>query len=430
METSLEIKGPTERALHVTVPQERFADKVERRLRHLSRTLRMDGFRPGKVPVQVVRQRYLQNVYGEVTEQLAEESLREALQEKQIEPVSSPRVMVEEGGEDRPFKYQASFDVYPELTEEQVRAMEIMEPEVTMSDGDVADGVERVRRKFGEWASVDRAAREGDQVVFRHASASVGEPLGDIDENSQPVELTLEPGSMVEELHEHLVGKRAGEEVEAEVSFPGVSDEPPTATCFRIRMLEVRELKLPEMEDRQWLERVGGKGMTLESFRQSIRAHLDYRCLEMRRGYLVQAITDALVEPKGSVLTVPDSLRAHCLARLRQEGDQLPEDLPEDHPLSLGALETARKLTVSHALRQLSGLSPGAEDLRQVEEAYASQFKDPAAGRRQAQSDPQVRSELMSAASWDTMIRWTLERARVNKEPWTFGQLRQHVEGT
>ena len=427
METSLEIKGPTERALHVTVPPERFTDAVERRLHHLSRTVRMDGFRPGKVPVQIVRQRYLQNVYGEVTEQLAEESLREALQAKQIEPVSSPRVMVETSGEGRPFKYQASFEVYPELTEKQVRAIEILEPEVMVNDNDVADGVEQVRRQFGVGQSVDRGAQEGDQVVFRHASAGAEETLGEIDESAQPVELTLGPGSMVEELHEHLVGKRSGEEFEATVKFANAGDG--AVTRFRIRLLEVRELQLPAVEDPRWLEQAGGPGTTPESFRQSVRSHLDYRCVEMRRGHLVQAITDALVEPKGSVLAVPVSLRADCLAHLRQEDDQLPADLPDDHPLNVEALETARRLTMSRALSRLSGLATDAEDLRRVEEAYASQFRDPVAGRHRARHDPQTRSGLMLAASWDTLTRWVLERAKVSKEPWTYGQLCQRVEG-
>ena len=100
MEVSLEVLGPTARALRVTVPQQRFAEQVENRLRQLSRTLRIKGFRPGKVPVQVVRQYHLAQVYGEVMEKLANDSLREALATEKVQPVVDPKVTVEEYGED------------------------------------------------------------------------------------------------------------------------------------------------------------------------------------------------------------------------------------------------------------------------------------------------------------------------------------------
>ena len=163
MEVSLEVLGPTARALRVTVPQQKFAKRVEDRLRQLSRSLRIDGFRPGKVPVRVVRQQYLRQVYGEVMEALVNDSLNEALAMEKVRPVSDPKATVEEYGEDRPMRYQALFDVYPELAESRVEEMTLIDPDVTVEDADVENGMERLRHRNLAWEVVEKGIGGGGQ---------------------------------------------------------------------------------------------------------------------------------------------------------------------------------------------------------------------------------------------------------------------------
>ena len=427
MEVSLEVLGPTARALRVTVPQQRFVEQVENRLRQLSRTLRIKGFRPGKVPVQVVRQYHLPQVYGEVMEKLANDSLREALATEEVRPVVDPKVTVEEYGEDRPMKYQARFDVYPELEESKVAGVQLTDPEVVVEDAEVDDGMERLRRQHVDWNVAERAAADGDQVVFVYMTCGADETLAEITGDSPDLALVLEPGAMLEELHEHLRGMSAGDEKTAQVAFAARTDGHPLSgqtRQFRIRVREVREAVLPDWEDSAWLAKCGGAGATREDIRSSVHAHLDYRRAEMRREYLVGQITQGLAAAGEPALPVPESLREWCLSvRLEEMGVPPEQELGEDHPARQVALVDAQRITVFQALRALSGAEPGEQDMQQVEETYAGQFKDPAAARRNARRNPDVSGHLQREATWDAIIRWVLEHATVNKERMTLEQL-------
>ena len=427
METSLEVLGSTARALRVTVPQQQFVEQVESRLRQLSRTLRIKGFRPGKVPVQVVRQRHLPQVYGEVVEKLANDSLREALAAEKVQPVVDPRVTVEEYGEDRPMKYQARFDVYPELAESKISGLTLTEPEVAVGDAEVEEGMERLRRQSVDWKAVQRPATVGDQVAFQYATCGIDETLAEIVEGSPDMALVLEPGTMLEELHESLAGMSAGDEKSVQVVFAERVDGHPLSgqtRQFRIRVQEVREAVLPDWEDSAWLARCGGAGATRETIRDSVRAHLDYRRVEMQREYLVGQITQGLAAGKEPALPVPESLREWCLSvRMKEMGIPPEQKLGGDHPIHQMALSDAQRITALQTLRASSGVEPTEEDQKRIEEAYAGQFKDPAAVRRNARRNPDVRGHLQREATWDAIIRWVLERARVNGERMTLEQL-------
>ena len=144
----------------------------------------------------------------------------------------------------------------------------------------------------------------------------------------------------------------------------------------------------------------------------------------MRREYLAGQITQGLAAAKEPALPVPESLREWCLSvRLKEMGVPPEQELGEDHPAHRVALMDAQRITVFQALRALSGAEPSEQDMQQVEEAYAGQFKDSAAAKRNVRSNPDVRGHLQREASWDALIRWTLDRARVNKERMTLEQL-------
>ena len=427
MEVSLEVLGSTARALRVTVPQQQFVEQVENRLRQLSRTLRIKGFRPGKIPVQVVRQRHLPQVYGEVVEKLANDSLREALAAEKVQPVVDPRVTVEEYGEDRPMKYQARFDVYPELAESKVSGLTLTEPEAAVEDAEVEEGIERLRRQSVEWKAVERPAATGDQVAFQYATCGMDETLAEIVEDSPDMALVLEPGTMLEELHEHLAGMSTGDEKSAQVIFAERTDGHPLSgqtRQFRVRVQEVREAVLPDWEDSAWLAQCGGAGATRETIRDSVYGHLDYRRVEMQREYLVGQITQGLAAGKEPALPVPESLREWCLSvRVKEMGIPPEQELGGDHPIHQMALLDAQRITAFQALRASSGAEPTEEDQKRIEDAYAGQFKDPAAARRNARQNPDVRGHLQREATWDAIIRWVLEHATVKKERMTLEQL-------
>ncbi len=424
METSLEILGPTARALRVTLPQRRFVERVESRLLHLSRTLRLNGFRPGKVPVRVVRQSHLPQVYGEALESLAGESLREALAEKNLRPVLEPEVEVEEYGEDRPMRYQARFDVYPELSESRLSLSDValIEPGIALEDAEVEEAMERLRRDLASREAVDRPAAWGDHVEFQYQSCGMDETLGEIDENVPAKALILEPGGALS-LHKHLQGMVKGEEKLVELE-DGAAAPPSERHQIRLRILAVREVVLLDWDDPKLRARFGER-LTREDIRKTVRAHLQGKRDEARRAYLCGQIVEALTTDEDPAVPVPDSLHEWCLSRQFE----MMGVSPDDHDLAavrlarMSARAESRRVTVFHVLRSLSGVEPSEEDERRVEDAYIARFKDPAAARRATRDDPTLHAHFREDATWDALIRWTLDRARVREESMTLEEL-------
>ena len=144
----------------------------------------------------------------------------------------------------------------------------------------------------------------------------------------------------------------------------------------------------------------------------------------MQREYLVGQITQGLAAGKEPALPVPESLREWCLSvRVKEMGIPPEQELGGDHPIHQMALLDAQRITAFQALRASSGAEPTEEDQKRIEDAYAGQFKDPAAARRNARQNPDVRGHLQREATWDAIIRWVLEHATVKKERMTLEQL-------
>ena len=404
MKSSLENLGSTARSMQVEVPAQRFAKEVEKRLRKLSRNVRIKGFRPGKVPTSVVRQRYLQEVYAESMEQVVQETLTEALRETQVRPVVDPKVTVEEFGEDKPMRYRAKFDVFPELSEEQVAALELTDPGETVTEDEARKAVEGVRKEHAKWSAVDRPAAEGDRVRLRYET---GSSPAEVTDQSAEAEVDLVDSGAGEELRAALAGARTGDSGEVRLDS---DEETPVLCAYRVE--EVCAPQLPDWDDAEFLDKIGVGSQ--EELHEAARSHLQRRSAEERRAEMRRQIVQGLVDG-ASTVTVPESLREWCLT-VRAQGMQMePEAVSDGHPLHEEALRDAREITVYQGLRMLSGVEPDEEDRERVLAGYAQQFRDAASARSAAQRDERVRNHLEREAGWDALFRWVAGRARVRQ---------------
>ena len=405
MDVTLETLGPTARALRVELPAERFAGEVERRLRRLARTLRVKGFRPGKVPLQVVRQRHLQEVYAEAVRTLVRESLPEALRREALSPVLEPRVDVEAAGEDRPLRYRAGFDVFPALDPARVARLELQETPAAVADAEVAAALEQLRRRHADWTPAGRPAAAGDRARLVYELGDPPPPLG---EKSPQLELDLAEGAGDPALRAAVLGGAVGDEREADLG----GDGPGGACRFRIEAVEVP--RLPAWDDAEFLRRCGAGDGGREELTAAARRHLEGRAVEYRRAALRRQVVRGLAGDGADMLPVPESLQAWCLElRAREAGAKQAADVPAEHPLRAQALEDAREATVLRALQDAGGAAATEADLERVLEQYAQQFRDPERARREARQDERVRGHLEREAGWDALLRWVAGRARV-----------------
>src|SRR5438132_1156987 len=165
MQTNIETLSPLERRLNVNVPAEQIDREVEQRLKKLSRTVRLAGFRPGKVPLKIVAQHYGPQVRSEVIGDAVQSALTEAVRSQNLRVAGYPRIERKEGGDVSQVSFSAVFEVYPEIKLGDVSAAKIERPVLAVGDAEVDKTIEILRKQRSTWIAVDRASKPGDQLT-------------------------------------------------------------------------------------------------------------------------------------------------------------------------------------------------------------------------------------------------------------------------
>ena len=165
MQTSIETLGKLERRLNMAVAADQIDREVEQRLRKLSRTVRMDGFRPGKVPLKVVAQRYGPQVRSEVIGDAVQKAFSEAVKDQKLKIAGYPRIERKEAGDERELAFSATFEIYPEVKLGEVAGAKIERPTHPVDDADVDRTIEILRKQRTTWEAVARASQSGDRVT-------------------------------------------------------------------------------------------------------------------------------------------------------------------------------------------------------------------------------------------------------------------------
>jgi len=246
----VEATGNLERRLRVEVPAERINKEIENRLRRVGKTAKIKGFRPGKVPAKVIRQRYGDQVRQEVLSEMMQTSYSEALQRESLVPAGGPQIHPEQAGQDEGLVYTATFEVYPEVELADLDKISVTRPVVEITGADVDDMMENLRKQKAEWQSVDRPAAEGDKVIVDFEGSIKGEPI----ENGkgEQIPVVLGEGRMIEDFEKALTGVSAGDEKTFKVKYPKdypAEDLAGKKAEFRAVVHEVQEQVLPPLDE-------------------------------------------------------------------------------------------------------------------------------------------------------------------------------------
>ncbi len=250
MQVSVEATGNLERRLRVEVPAERINKEIENRLRRVGKTAKIKGFRPGKVPAKVIRQRYGDQVRQEVLSEMMQTSYSEALQREQLVPAGGPQIHPERAGDEEGLVYTATFEVYPEVELADLDKISVTRPVVEITEADVDDMMKNLRKQKAEWESVDRPAAEGDKVIVDFEGSIKGEPI----ENGkgEQIPVVLGEGRMIEDFEKALTGVSAGDEKTFKVKYPKdypAEDLAGKKAEFRAVVHEVQEQVLPPLDE-------------------------------------------------------------------------------------------------------------------------------------------------------------------------------------
>ena len=426
MQISVETTSDVGRKLTVEVPEDKIQAEIESRLKSLARRVRVDGFRPGKVPARIIRQRFGKQVREEVIYDLIRSSFSEAVQEQEFKLAGEPQITPKEMAEGKGLTYEAQFEVYPEIQLEAIEELEITKPVCEITDGDVEAMIERLREQKKTWQAVDRPAQNGDRLTISFEGFLGDEPVG---EKTEHFELELGSGKMIPGFEDRLIGAKAGDHLEFEITFPEDYHDDKLAgktVRFKVEVEKVEEGRLPEI-DEAFVKEYGIESGDIEEFRREVRANMERQFHSALKELTKTRVLEALFQR--NPIPVPDALVKQEMQRalapladaLKQNPDLLNQ-LPLDNLKENARKRVALGLLLAEVIRS-NELKADPEKVRQAVEELAQNYEDPQEVIDWYYGNPEQLAQIESQVLEEQAIEWILEHAKVTEEPVSFQEL-------
>lgn len=387
MQVSIETTSKLERRLTVGVPAETIDSQVEERLQQARKTVRLPGFRPGKVPLKIMRQRFGNGVREEVLIEVMGQSLQQAIVQEKLLPVDKPTIQMGRELDGGGFEYIATLEVFPEIEVLDIAGFPVEKPVAEVRDEDVDNIIELLRRQHGTWTPVERAAQDGDRVTLDLAATSGGESLADSSDEGEV--LTLGSGGMIPGLEDGIVGMTAGEEKTLALNFPeDYYDEERrgAAVEFAVTLHKVEELE-PAPLDSELFSAYDVEGDDETLFRAEVKQNMVRELRSAVEAWVRQQIMDALIgayaeleAPAALIRQETGRLRKAMFERLGVDTENKNLNIESILPDELFADKATRRVKMALILSALishHGLTVDADALRRAVESIASTYQHP-----------------------------------------------------
>lgn len=337
MQVSLETTDGLERKMTVEVPAEKITSAIEEKLKNLCTQVKISGFRPGKVPMQVVRQRFGKKVSQEVIADTMHTSYQQAIIQEKLRPVSNPSIEPLNIETNQDLKYIATFEVYPEISLADSSKLEIEIAEVEVSESDIDDIVEKLLKQKMLWSEVDRAAKLDDQVTLNFVGKVEGEEFqGGSQESFSTV---IGSSNLLPEFEKQLEGVSKGDKKSFEVTFPEDYMQQSLAgkvATFDIEVLKVEAGEMPELNE-ELIKEFGIEDGKAESFRQQLKDNMTHELEQRKKAFAKQNVMDCLFKeitvdiPNALVGQEIQALRGQAMSNMQMpDNTKMPEDLLPD----------------------------------------------------------------------------------------------------
>jgi trigger factor len=337
MQVSVETTSGLERLMTISVPAERIDQDVNKRIQQTARTAKIDGFRPGKVPVKVVKQRYGKGIREEVLGQVVQESFYQALQQEEINPAGTPAIDFTKDVEGESLEYTAKFEVYPTIELADFSGVEIEKKSAEVKEADLDQMIETLRKQQADWTAVEREAVDGDRLNIDFEGFVDGEAFDG--GKGEGMDLVLGSNTMIPGFETGLVGAKAGAEVELNVTFPETYQAENLQgkdAVFKVTVATVSEQVLAELNE-EFFAKFGLEEKTEEAFRAEVSKNMTRELNQSLKMKLKDQVFSQLLEVNG--IEVPTALIDSEIDNLRRQAvmqfagpdsDMDPNALPKE----------------------------------------------------------------------------------------------------
>jgi len=431
MQVSVENTSTLERRMTIGVPAERIETEVNKRLQQTARKAKIPGFRPGKVPMSVIRQRYEDGARQDALGDLIQATFYEAVVEQKLNPAGAPSVEPKSFEKGKDLEYVATFEVFPEFTVAGFESVAVERLSADVADSDLDNMLEILRKQNVRFEETDRAAQNEDQLNIDFVGKIDGEEFAG--GSATGTQLVLGSARMIPGFEDALVGAKAGEKRVLTLTFPEDYQNLELAgkpVEFDVTVNTVSEPKLPELNE-AFFNQFGIKETGIDGFRTEVRKNMERELRQAIKSKVKNQVMDGLLA--ANPIEVPKALLENEVNRLRVQAvqqfggnikpDQLPAELFEEQAkrrVELG-------LIVAEVVKQFD-LKPDEDRVRELIKEMASAYQEPEQVVSWYYKNEQQMNEVRSVVLEEQVVDTVLQKASVTDKAVSYEEAVKPVE--
>jgi len=426
MQVSVESTSDIKRTLTIVVPQSEVDTAMNKRYDDVKRNARIDGFRPGKVPMSVIKKKFGASIKSEALSELTQSFFYKAIMEEKLNPASAPVITpndeVTEG-----YEFSASFEIYPEITVNPIEDLELNSPVAVIADTDIDAMVEKLQSQKLVWKEVKFKIKNGSRATLNFEGSVNGKAISEEPIKDFPIEVGS--GNMIPGFEKNLIGAKTGDDLSFEVTFPEDYQQKDFAGQvgqFDVEVVKVETSKAPKI-DEAFIKEFGVESGNLDDFRADLTKNMS---LELDRALATkrkEVVMDALVA--NNKVSVPEALVDNeieqMMASFKQKNQQTQQadfDLPKEVFQEQAAKRVKLGLLLSEVIK-INEIKADDEKVEKRIEDFAQSYGDPAEVITWYNSNPQERAKIESVVLEDQLVDWVLEKAKVTETSLSFEEL-------
>lgn len=419
MQVSVETTEGLERKLTIAIPGDRVDTAVNARLQEAAQTIRLNGFRQGKVPLKVVKNKFGKGVRQEVVGELMNQTYFEAIAQESLKPAGQPRIEPTSMDEGKDVEFVAVFEVYPEIELPDFAAIKAERLVAEVSDDDIDEMIETLRKQRQTWVPVERAAADGDMVNIDYVGKKEGEEFQGGKAAGQ--NLVLGSERMIPGFEDGVIGKSAGEDFTLQLKFPNEyhSEELAGAEVeFELTLNTVSEQSLPEVNE-DFFKSFGVEEGGMEAFREEVSNNMQREMKTASRNKLKTTLMDALISDLE--VAIPAALISNEIHQLKHQTVQQmgggqgfdPHSMPDD----LFREQAKRRVTLGLILGEVisqQSIQADADKVRDAVEEIAATYESPEEVVKWYYSNEEQLQGIESSVIEDQVFDYIIEQAQVS----------------
>jgi len=427
MQVSVEKTSELSRKMTVIVPEDVVQGKINERLKTLSREVKVDGFRPGKVPQTVVKKMYGARVKEEITGDLIQSTYFQAVQDNDLRPAGMPQI--EPGSSEEGFEFTAVFEVYPEISLESIDALAVNKPVSSVEDSDVDGMIQKLKEQKKVWQASEQDSKEGDQVTIKFSGVCEGENFTD----GTVEDFQVEIGSkrMIPGFEDQIAGLSVGATKTFEVTFPeeyGNEKLSGKNAEFDIEVLKIESSALPEI-DEDFIKAYGIETGSQEEFRADVLNNMQRELNQALKSRLKTSVMDALFN--NVTVTLPavmiDQEVESLMKPYYENAEKRNVDVNEIKPANADFEEQAKRRValglILAEIIQKNEIKAEAEAVRAVIDEMAASYEEPEQVVSWYYGDQKRLAEVEQMVLEDATVDWILDQVKVTDESVAFSDV-------